>query len=144
MFTKKERNIYRFWNGERMVGADPLVISRKLTTFPDFDFETDLKLLQLATSEDPELIKQSLKAMDRWAAAARHAFKIKEFELQEDGSEVGLLEDEIAELILDFFTWLGEVKKNTLTTPTPQNSTESVSSTGAVPGPHTTPTSASG
>jgi hypothetical protein len=136
MFTKKERCIFKFWNGERNIGGDPLAIQRKLITFPDFNLEVDLKLLQLANEE-------SLNAFDRLVRAARHAFKVKDFEVDEDGNESGLLDTEMIELIVDFGTFLTDVKKNIEPSPGPLNSSGVKLQNGGANRPPMKPMSAS-
>jgi hypothetical protein len=129
MFTKKERSIYRFWNGEKNVGADPLVIQRRLASAPDCDWEADVKILQLQTGE-------SLSAFDRLAKAARHAFKVRDFE-EIDGVQHGLLDSEIIELMVDFVAWMNELKKKGELPQVKPKPGESESSLGEVEPPPT-------
>jgi hypothetical protein len=123
-FSLKERNIYRYTNGSKEVAADPLVIQRRMAQDPDFDAETDLKLLSQVSNPD-----ECLKAFERLVTAGRRAFGVGEFR-EENGVQTGLLDEEVCELLADFSSWQLELKKNIVTSQEQQNSTEQASSNG--------------
>lgn len=102
MFTKKERQIFRFYDGEKMVGRDPITIQTKLAT-SHADWEVDIALLRGGT-------KESFEAYDRLVSGARNAFGVKAFD-EVDGKESGLLDAEVMEILIDYVGFLDEVKK---------------------------------
>lgn len=101
MFTKKERQIYRYYNGNKVVGCDPMLVQMKLAKYTDW--QTDIKLLQLVNQE-------SLAAYERLTGAARVAFNVKSFS-EEDGEQSGLLDQEVMELLVDFSDFVKDIKK---------------------------------
>lgn len=103
MFSKETREIYRFNEGTKMRGADPLAIQKRLGLALK-NCKHDIALLQLKNEE-------SIGAFDRLVKGAREAFQIEEFHEDEDGVQSGLMDQEVIDLLADFFKWLGDVKK---------------------------------
>lgn len=123
MHTEKQRHIFRYYNGNKKVAADPMKLAKKLATaYPkESTWEHDLKLLQLQNAE-------SLEAFGRMAELGRQVFEIAEFSEDDKGKQSGLTEIEVVELLALFATWMGDVKKNTAQKPILRTTTASVSS----------------
>lgn len=117
MFKPKERNIFKYHNGEKVVGIDPFLVQKKMGLNEECDFETDFKLLELAD-------KTSLEAFDRLVKAARVAFNIKDFSVDDNDAETGLMDLEVMELLVDFGNWVGELKKKQEQPPSNPNAGE--------------------
>lgn len=102
-----ERLIFRFWDGQQEVAADPLVIQRKLAAATDLE-----KDIELAFVQSPEAIPAANEAFEHLVKQIREAFGVKAF------SEGGLLDAECLELLGVFGGFIGEIKKKANPSPT--------------------------
>lgn len=117
----KHRAIFPFWDGKRDRQADPMAVYRRLVKHERFNLQTHPALVEAG----------DLDAMECAATATRDAFGI-------DGFEAGGLTDtECLDLMVEFFVWVDDVKKNISTLPTsplptePEPSAISTGSSGA-------------
>lgn len=106
-YTGRERLIYRYWDGDKNVAADPLVILRTLTTIEGFALETDLKLAETDSAFAPA-------AFARVVGAARKAFQAKEFSELNGGKQQGLTDSECVQLLVHFAQFIGQLKEAAL------------------------------
>jgi hypothetical protein len=125
-FFGPSRAIFRYWNGQRDVAADPLRLLRAVENDTEFNIEIDPALVD--ADDQPATL--------RMIACVRRAFNVKSFE------EGGLLEAECLQLFLRLYEFLDGVKKNTVPSPTSSPPTESASSTASTD-PAPTPTNSS-
>lgn len=114
------RQFYQYYNGEKLVLADPIKLYRKLLSYPDLNLDHDIKLIS-AAGDNP----QGIEALERLLKATRDIFQVKEYE------EKGLLDSEVMDLLVDFSNYMLSVKKNTNSTQTWQKPTEQVFSEGS-------------
>jgi hypothetical protein len=94
------RGLFVFFDGHSWRTVDPLQIARALMTHPTFDWDETPQLLTSGQSV------VQLDAFGRIALAVREVFEIQPVE------RGGLSERECLELLTDFRTYLGDVKKN--------------------------------
>ena len=99
-FGRNNRGIFRFWNGRRWVGVDPIPVARALLSHPEFAWDETPKL-----TDDPD-VEVAADAIRISAAAVRDAFGIKPLE------QGGLTEAECCQILWAFREYLGIVKKN--------------------------------
>ncbi|HEY1601733.1 MAG TPA: hypothetical protein VGG64_19185 [Pirellulales bacterium] len=131
--TNRQREIFRYWDGTKERGADPLVVLRALVTDSEFDIKTD-----------PELAAQGIAdATDRTLKAIRRVLSVRPWETLACGKEVGLTDAETLELLSDFGLYLDGLKKNSSLTPTSQPATGSTDSVSPNPPPDAQPMSES-
>jgi hypothetical protein len=100
-YSKQERMIFEFWDGEKRRKVDPLVVQRALVSDKDFDLEIELKHIAASTP-------LAVEAMENIIRGIRAAFKIKSLD---DG---GLTDSECLAVMVQFGTWMGDVKKKLL------------------------------
>lgn len=113
-FDRKQRRIFKYHNGSRMVGIDPLEADIALEAV-NLDWEAQFSLLKVGNSQ---------AAMDV-IAAARTVFKVPEFVIDpESGDESGLSSVEVLDLLGEFLKWRTELRNFTEPTPTLPPSTE--------------------
>lgn len=103
------KDIFQYWNGERAVFGDPLVILRVFTRHCEGDVEGVFKLTQ---SENPD---QSIVASEKVIAAARKAFVMLPFN-PEDGT--GATDEVVFSELGRFFDWWAKKKSTTANSPT--------------------------
>lgn len=96
----RHRLLFQFWNGSRLVSADPFVLLRRMLNTNKFDLETDIKVLQIP---DPKLITQKIGYI---AEGVREIFDVPELD------QGGLSELECVNLLMKFSEYLEDVKKN--------------------------------
>ena len=121
LIIERRRAIFRFWDGRRIRGADPIAVLRALRADPEYDQEVHLPLVDAG---DEEAIRIA-------ANAVRRAFGVAAFEAG------GLSELELLGVLMDFITFTLALKKNTGPTPSSSEPFRSTSS-GGTPGPETT------
>lgn len=107
------RDIFRFWDGERDRGADPLSIYRAMLAHPEF----------VASKHYDLAIKGDLPAIDITVRAVRELFGVRAW----TDSHAGLTEGECLTLLRNFFAYLNALKKNGSPPPTLPGSTEPTS-----------------
>lgn len=109
----ERRDIFHYWDGRTFRCADPFVIYRGLSTHPEFDWETDPKMLSVA---DPAVV---LEVSARLAKAVRDVFGLPAVE------QGGLTELECQSLLAQFGRYKLHVKKNIRPSLTPSVSSAS-------------------
>lgn len=106
VYAPDERLIYRYFNGEKVIAADPLVLFKRMK-----DVFTDLMVdMQVANSESKDADLCHAKAI----AKIRGIFSINP--LDENG--VGLTDTEALDLFEHFYDWIDGLKKNSRMTAT--------------------------
>jgi hypothetical protein len=140
VYTPRERAIYRYCGGcgnpkcKGCRAQDPIEIQQQLLDFPELDLETDTKIF--SSELIPE--KEKMAAFNRLVAAARKAFAVTPFNRMLNGIETGLTNGEVMSLLLDFASWLEDLKKKHGILPTSAKPMEAAPSAPA----STTPASA--
>jgi hypothetical protein len=95
----RSRNIFQFFDGNRLRRIDPAVAIRSLDRDPNFDWENDPPLIAFGDE----------KALARTVAAVQRTFGVQA--MNETGT-LGLTETESVELLISFVSYLDEQKKN--------------------------------
>lgn len=106
--ANRRRAIFRYFDGQRQRGIDPLAATRAFHQHPTFNLERHLPGLD---EGDAESIELTVKAM-------RDIFGIKPWE------QGGLTEAETLNVLRDFDVYLDLVKKNGSPLPTLPNATD--------------------
>jgi hypothetical protein len=127
-YKPSQRAIFNYFNGERMVKADPLVLWKKvMDKAPDLDI--DFKV-----SKSPS--KNADQAHQNLIKNIRTMFNIKQLENGIEPNDT-LTDNECIDLVNKFLTYCGWVKKNSSNSATPATatspSTNSPTSNGEVP-----------
>lgn len=105
MYKPRERKIYSYYDGSKVVKADPMVIFKKIMDkAPEISIE-----MSVSTS----ISKDASKAHNDLIKRLRGIFNIKSLE------EGGLSEAESIELFDHFMSYIDEVKKNSRNSVTP-------------------------
>lgn len=108
LYAPKERQIYRYWNGQSVILADPMLIWKRLTAVgPELSVH-----LKVAMSPMPDADKEHEHA----ARKIRGIFDLKPL------AEGGLTEAEALELLDHFLAYCEQVKKNSKSVMTPSPS----------------------
>lgn len=122
--------IYRYWNGERIVSADPMQLWLDLQEHSEYNAEVHAPLVDQGDVDATRIT----------AGAVRDVFGVRSFDPH---SRKGLTLGEQISLLTDFYLYLEEQKKTLESTLTSPPSTEASTSTDSES--ETTPsTSASG
>lgn len=133
LYRPRQRLIFHYWNGQREVHADPLVLYRRMMDVgPELD--VDLSLAQSTLAGYKTQVDGHLEAL----AKIRTIFEVQPL------AEGGLTETESFDLLYTFMAYTYSLKKNGSTPAT--SSTSSAPTPSSVPGDGgytTTPTSAS-
>jgi hypothetical protein len=101
----RQRQIFRFWDGHKVRGADPIVVWRALLSHPEFEITRDTALMEVSD------FKIADGARQRIVAATRTAFGVESL------AGGGLTEDETVDLFKAFCVYAAELKKNSSNTP---------------------------
>lgn len=130
VYSVRERMIYTYWDGQKWVKADPMVLHKNVMKVgPELDVA-----MKVAASP----LKEAPFEHDRYMKFVRDAFNVKSF------ADGGLTDLEVADLLDHFFAFCSGVKKNSSPTPTSAATTSpSTASTPAAASP-TPSTSGSG
>ena len=96
MFTKKERCIFRYFDGQKKRGMDPLEADIAMES-SKFDWEANVLGMQLG--EGPAAIAT--------IAEIRRIFGLKEYDAE---TEAGLTSSEVLDVLADFGAWKETVK----------------------------------
>ncbi|RJQ24623.1 hypothetical protein C4577_07590 [Candidatus Parcubacteria bacterium] len=97
-YKPKDRLLFSYFNGEKTIKADPMVLHRKL-----MEVGTELSLdMQVASSPSKDRIKAQIAMVEK----IQGIFSLKKYE---DG---GLTEVECGELLDNFMDWCNKLKKN--------------------------------
>ncbi len=103
-WAPKHRTIYEYFDGEKQVKADPIVVFKRIMSVaPELSNS-------ITVSVSPS--KDAATAHDDALVHVRKVFGIKAF------SDGGLTDVESFELLDDFMAWCDRLKKNTRTGPT--------------------------
>lgn len=116
-FDPKQRRIFRYFDGSRQRGIDPLEIDIAMEAV-DFDWEANFSLMR---ADDTKI---RLDAMQSVVAAARKVFKIPEFDIADDGKDSGLGASEVLDLLGEFLEWKSNLRNFIEPLPTSPPSTE--------------------
>jgi hypothetical protein len=112
LYKPEERYIYSYFDGERIVRADPIELYRRIMSkWPEL--RTDI-----AVSQSPS--KDAGQCHTRMIETIRELFRVKPLDPVQ---RTGLTEVETIELLNHFFTFNGEVKKNSSEPPTSPTAT---------------------
>ena len=103
LYEPKEKEVFRFYNGEKMVRADPLVLYKRLMDKGP-ELHIDLKV-SVSASKDAEVAH---KALDR---KIREVFNLSPLVDGIDATNT-LTETQTVELLTAFITYCGFQKKN--------------------------------
>lgn len=119
--------IFRYWDGTRERGIDPVLAWRGLAEHPRFDPSSTIELAKIGNQQ----------AIDAAIAATRDVFGVTPWKQDAAGHETGLTEQETSSLLSSYFEFLASVKKNTSNSPSSPPLTEpeplSASSTDPLP-----------
>lgn len=112
IYRAKERLIYQYWDGERIIKADPQVLFKRIMEHGP-ELSIDLKVGR-------STLKGAKESHDRALQTIRTAFEIKAPDPSKplDCSNV-LTELEVERTLDDFLSWVDKLKKKLPTTPTP-------------------------
>ena len=125
MFTKRERAIYKYHNGEKAVYGDPLQLRRAVRIAAG---EDPNRLCQRAGplhqggEVTPEEYETAHAAEAKLAEAIVKAFGLKAFDAT---TGEGVTHADCIDLWNDFCSWLQKKRTNTATTPTSSPTTTS-------------------
>ncbi len=98
VYPPKDRLIFQYWDGQKTIIADPLVLYRKIgEKGPEIDTE-----IKLAQSPSKSAVQGHIGAVTK----IREIFGVKPVE------EGGLTEIESINLLESFVSWCHDVKKN--------------------------------
>ncbi len=98
VYRPAERGLYSYWDGEKLVQADPIVVYKRMMAVAP-ELNTSIKVAN-------SLSKDAVKAHGEMIDKIRTVFLIKPFE------EGGLTELQTVMLFDHFLTFVGRVKKN--------------------------------
>ena len=119
-----ERCIFRYWDGVRVRGIDPLKAIRELASDPTFNPATHP---ELALVED---LAVSLPATNAMVSATRRVFELAEWsEDEKTGNQTGMTDGEALQTYSTFAGFVNALKKNGNPSPTTPPATEPVLST---------------
>ena len=125
-----QRLIYRYWDGEKVITADPMVLYRRVSDVGP-ELSVDIRVTN-------SISKGAGKAYTNVLKKVREIFSVKSLE------EGGLSETETLELLDHFLGYCDGVKKNSRSTLTTATETSAPSAPSSAESPPTTNTSASG
>jgi hypothetical protein len=120
--TDRQRNIFKFYDGEKLRGVDPLLVWRLIMTHPDFNPEV----------HGPAFDKGDVEAWKIVLKCARDAFEIPPFT---ETGKPGLTEQELSSLFKRFLAYCDDLKKSFETSQPSLPSTEQTASTAYIPPP---------
>jgi hypothetical protein len=112
--AERQRQIFRYFDGVRRRGIDPIAAYRALASDPDFRYDLHV---QGCLEGDLESIQITL-------AAVRRTFDVRPWN---EATERGLTEEETLELLPQFYDYMESLKKNTAPWPSSSPSTASCS-----------------
>ena len=110
VYHPKKRMIYSYWNGDKLIDSDPLVLYKRM-----MDHSTDISIDMKVSSSAS---KDSGKAHNNLIKSIREIFEIKPL------AEGGLTEIETVNLLDHFIIYSEWVKKNLNPSATSSNSLE--------------------
>lgn len=113
---KPQSKVFRYFDGIRERGIDPIVVMRNLSSHPVFNFQVHPELSNLAPAEGatPAEVKQTMQiaaeATKVCVEAAREVFGLKPYDSVTDS---GLTEGQALEVLDAFCEWFESLKKAT-------------------------------
>jgi hypothetical protein len=107
LYKPKEMQIYQFFDGQKMVKADPMVLYKRLADVRP-ELAINIKVAKSTLLPDQDVIKGDNALLDN----IRHIFSVKKFE------EGGLTEIATTDLLDHFLIWTERLKKNSKASPT--------------------------
>ncbi len=120
-WTPEETGIYSYWNGERVIKADPLVLYKRVMAVGP-ELSIDMKVALSISKDAP--VKQA-----EVAKRIRELFLVlplhNEFELEHPDGRKTLTDTQVFELLDSFMGYCDNVKKNGRVNPTTQTETGS-------------------
>lgn len=117
---EREQEIFRFWDGSRERGVDPLVVLRDLNAHPQFKPEFHPSLILNGDPASGAVKEATEITLD----AVNFAFGVEPWR-EADGAAKGLTVTKRLELLLTFSEYLDALKKNISGTPTSPAAMES-------------------
>lgn len=130
-YKPSERLIYKYWDGEKEVLADPIVLYRRIMS-KAAELDADMSAAKFPGFEKAEEAHASL------VSKLQKLFKVRPM------AEGGLTDTQLEELLDHFLAYCDWLKKKPLTTPTCVGETSASSDSSSVENPATTNMSASG
>jgi len=114
-FSRREanRDIFRFWDGHKVRGVDPLRAYRAMLAHPEFDWELHPTLIDQMDSDNAGQRNIAIAASEVTIRAIRDVFGIRAW----SNKSRGLTEAETIALLVSFVEFLVGVKKNGNPTP---------------------------
>lgn len=103
---RPERQIFRYHDGTRERGIDPIRALRELAADPQFNPSTHPELAQ---NSDPKIAMPALTIL---LAAVRRVFGLTEWSMDDAGVESGLTDEETVAMFGVFGEFTDHVKKN--------------------------------
>jgi hypothetical protein len=98
-FSDKQRQIFRYWDGAKVLRADPAVILQEMSAHPTTNFDTEPRIMRQQDTFGQE-------AYDSVLVGIRDVFKLKP--ISEDG---GLTEIETLDVWIKFQEFITGLKK---------------------------------
>lgn len=115
----RNRNIFRYYDGTRKRGIDPIHVIRSFAAHPTFNADTHIAL---AVAEEPDY-----ESVGICVQAVRDIFAVPPWH-EKPGwfwtRQAGLTEGECLAVLMQFCEFVGALKKNTRPTPTGPAATE--------------------
>lgn len=116
LFSRKpKQEIFRYWDGCRWRGADPLLVFRQMIGHPRFDLEKHSEWLRI------EDVKIQMEAVEITVDAMRSIFGLQPWN-EETGR--GVTDREVLGILSDFIIYTANLKKNGSGQQTWQGATE--------------------
>ena len=115
---RRRRQLFRYFDGDRMRRADPLVLLAAIDQDPEYVPD---KTPYFIAAGQQDAIDVSIRMVNRVFGAQPY----------DDETGIGLTTNEAMSLFSQFMTWLDGLKKNTSATPTPPPSTDATSNGSA-------------
>lgn len=137
LYAPAEKTIYSYFNGERLVEADPIVLYKRY-----MDVSTDLDtFLRVARSASKDAAKMHGKACEK----IRQIFNVKPPPEEDEADCTGTLDQTaLLGLLGHFHRYCGGVKKNMNPPATTSTATSQPTPASSDDGPPTSPSSGSG
>lgn len=104
---RRNKKIFRYWNGSKMVGIDPIEAFRSFDAHPELDLE----------SIGFRIDEGDSAAMLILCDAVQKTFNVHPWRQEPDGSESGLTIEEQVNLAAQFIDFIVELKKNIVLSP---------------------------
>jgi hypothetical protein len=122
-FKPKERRIFRYFDGQKKRGIDPLEAQLALEA-ADVDWEKkllDFRIYAAMDEKNETVVREAIEAAQDIVAVVRKAFKIPEYDAE---AEVGLTLMELLDLVAAFIGWRNDVQESFESSQTSPRSTD--------------------